>query len=321
MLGARRVGDLPRRDQDGRRVVPEERARAGDRDLQRRHEHGRDPHAAAGSLDRAPWGWQWAFIVTGALGFLWLLLWIPLYRDPALHPRVTRAELGHIRSDGPDSDAPVPWVSLLRLSPDVGVRRRQAARGSGLVVLSLLAAEVSRRAVRREAGRVALPLIVVYLIADVGSVGGGWLSSALIKRGWSVNRARKTAMLAMALPDRADRVRVAGAEHVGRRAHRRRRGGGAPGVVGERVYAGERHVPTIGRRIGGRHRRVRRGDGRRGLSASDRARSPGERQRLRVRSSSSCGVAYVIAWTIIHLIVPRLEPAPIGHGEIAARGT
>jgi hypothetical protein len=47
--------------------------------------------------------------------------------------------------------------------------------------------------------QVAAPIIVVYLIADVGSVGGGWTSSALIKRGWSVNRARKTTMLAMAL--------------------------------------------------------------------------------------------------------------------------
>src|SRR3979490_1157415 len=47
--------------------------------------------------------------------------------------------------------------------------------------------------------QVAAPIIVVYVIADVGSVGGGWISSALIKRGWTVNRARKTAMLAMAL--------------------------------------------------------------------------------------------------------------------------
>jgi len=57
------------------------------------------------------WGWQWAFIATGAIGLLWLALWIPLYHDPAGHPRVSEAELGHIRSDGPDANAAgVPWL-------------------------------------------------------------------------------------------------------------------------------------------------------------------------------------------------------------------
>lgn len=46
---------------------------------------------------------------------------------------------------------------------------------------------------------IGLPLVIVYLIADVGSIGGGWLSSSLIKRGWSINHGRKTAMLACAL--------------------------------------------------------------------------------------------------------------------------
>jgi ACS family hexuronate transporter-like MFS transporter len=46
---------------------------------------------------------------------------------------------------------------------------------------------------------IGLPLVVIYLVADVGSIGGGWLSSSLIKRGWTVNRARKTAMLVCAL--------------------------------------------------------------------------------------------------------------------------
>src|SRR5918996_23687 len=43
------------------------------------------------------------------------------------------------------------------------------------------------------------PIIVIYLVADIGSVGGGWLSSSLIHRGWSVNAARKTAMLICAV--------------------------------------------------------------------------------------------------------------------------
>ncbi len=51
-----------------------------------------------------PWiainyGWRWAFIITGALGFVWLVFWITLYRKPEEHPRVSRAELAYIQSD------------------------------------------------------------------------------------------------------------------------------------------------------------------------------------------------------------------------------
>src|SRR5713226_2616663 len=60
------------------------------------------------------WGWQWAFILTGAIGLLWLAFWIPLYARPEAHPRISRAELAHIQSDPPDpSGEKVPWVRLI----------------------------------------------------------------------------------------------------------------------------------------------------------------------------------------------------------------
>ena len=91
------------------------------------------------------WGWQSAFVVTGALGFVWLLLWIPLYRNPAI-PRAIRR-----RPNRGAMGQPVP------ASTDVGVHRRQVHGRSDLVVLLLLAAEISRCEVRREAraGRAA----------------------------------------------------------------------------------------------------------------------------------------------------------------------
>src|SRR3954454_11716747 len=58
-------------------------------------------------------GWQWAFIGTGAIGLLWLLFWIPLYRKPHEHPRVTAGELAHINSDPPEPSGKVRWSSLL----------------------------------------------------------------------------------------------------------------------------------------------------------------------------------------------------------------
>jgi hypothetical protein len=157
-------------------------------------------------------------MITGAVGLLWVALWMPLYRDPALHPRVSQEELGHIRSDGPDAaEATVPWVRLL------GCRQTWAfaigklfADPVGFFYLYWFPKFLDTR-YGVSLGGLALPLIVVYLIADVGSVAGGWLSSTLIGRGWSINRARKTAML-HGVPDRADRVRDSCAEPMDRRA-------------------------------------------------------------------------------------------------------
>src|SRR5205085_5398280 len=61
------------------------------------------------------WGWQWAFIIVGAIGFLWVLFWLPLYRPPESHPRLTPAELAHIRSDPTEETTKVPWSQLLGL--------------------------------------------------------------------------------------------------------------------------------------------------------------------------------------------------------------
>src|SRR5207247_3504096 len=65
-----------------------------------------------------PWiashlGWRWAFIITGGLGFLWLVAWIVLYRKPHEHPRVRKAELDHINSDPPEAETKIPWVRLI----------------------------------------------------------------------------------------------------------------------------------------------------------------------------------------------------------------
>ena len=146
-----------------------------------------------------PWltvtfGWPAAFVATGALGFIWLAFWLALYERPERKKGLGSAELAHILSDPPEPETTkVPWRSL---------RHRQTwafALGKfltdpiwwfylfwlpkflnskhGLTITSL-----------------GLPLIVIYNMASVGSIGGGWLSSRLIKRGWTINRARKTVM-------------------------------------------------------------------------------------------------------------------------------
>jgi ACS family hexuronate transporter-like MFS transporter len=145
------------------------------------------------------WGWRWTFLSLGSLGFVWLAFWLWIYRSPDQHPRCSPGELAHIRSDASESQAKAPWRALFRHRqtwafvlgkfftdpiwwfylfwvPDFLQRQH------GLVLLQL-----------------GLPIVVIYLLADVGSVAGGWFSSSLIRRGKTVNRSRKTAMLICAL--------------------------------------------------------------------------------------------------------------------------
>jgi ACS family hexuronate transporter-like MFS transporter len=241
------------------------------------------------------WGWQWAFVVTGALGLLWLGIWIPLYRNPPA-------------SDTAVAGARVPWISLF------GHRQTWA-----FVVGKLMADPVwwfylywlpkfldAKYGVKL--AQVAAPIIAVYLIADVGSVGGGWISSALIKRGWSVNRARKVTMLAMALlivpttlASRAPSmwaavliVAVAAAAHQAWSANVYTLASdmfpksAVGSVVGIGAFAGAMGG-VVFQRVTGRV-----------LQANGSDYAP---------IFVVCGLAYVTAWVIIHLLAPRLEPA------------
>ena len=145
------------------------------------------------------WGWQAAFIATGLLGFIWLAFWIPTYRRPSEHPRCSPGELAYIQSDADAPGHTVKWTTLL-------ARRETWAFAIGKFMtdpiwwfyLYWLPKFLDARYGIKLA-QVAAPLIVIYVLADVGSVGGGWLSGAFIKRGWTVNTARKTTMLIAAL--------------------------------------------------------------------------------------------------------------------------
>jgi ACS family hexuronate transporter-like MFS transporter len=152
-----------------------------------------------------PWiathlGWRWAFILTGAIGFLWLVFWLPIYRRPEQHPKVSQAELDHIQSDPPDPPAmKVPWLSLIP-------HRQTSAFAIGKYLTDPVwwfylywIPNFFRDNHKLDLTTIGPPLIAIYLIADIGSIGGGWLSSTFIKRGWSINRSRKTAMLICAL--------------------------------------------------------------------------------------------------------------------------
>lgn len=151
-----------------------------------------------------PWialtfSWRWAFVITGAIGFAWLLLWYGLYDSPERHARLSRAEFDYIRSDPAEPPARIPWARL-------AAHRETWAFAIGKFMTDPIwwfylywVPKFLNQSHGLTLSKLGPPLIVIYLFADVGSIGGGWLSSALIKRGASINRARKTAMLVCAL--------------------------------------------------------------------------------------------------------------------------
>jgi len=152
-----------------------------------------------------PWltvtfGWPAAFLATGAFGFVCFALWLVLYEVPERKKNLRPRERAHIASDPPEP-APerIPWLRLLRYRQTWAI-----VIGKFLTdpiwwfYLYWLAKFMNAKFGLTLTG-LALPLVAVYLLADVGSIGGGWLSSAFIKRGWTVNNARKRVMLLCAL--------------------------------------------------------------------------------------------------------------------------
>ena len=151
-----------------------------------------------------PWltyrfGWRMAFIATGALGLVWVIAWLAFYDRPERSRFVSPAELAYIQSDPPEAETAVPWKVLLTLPQAWAIAFGKFFTDPFWYVYLFWMPDFLSRNLKLDLKGMALPLIVIYSGASVGSIGGGWLSSALLKRGWSVNRSRKTAMLACAL--------------------------------------------------------------------------------------------------------------------------
>jgi ACS family hexuronate transporter-like MFS transporter len=146
------------------------------------------------------WGWRPAFVVTGAIGFVWLALWLMFYHSPETHPHVTARELTYIR-DGQveEPKSRVSWLKLLGYRQTWTFIVGKAMTDGVWWFYTFWLPKFLDKQFGVKLGAIALPLIVVYLVADLGSIGGGWLSGALIKRGWEVPKARKVTLLIAAL--------------------------------------------------------------------------------------------------------------------------
>jgi ACS family hexuronate transporter-like MFS transporter len=145
------------------------------------------------------WGWQEAFIFTGSIGFIWLIFWFWLYEIPEKQKRLSKTELAFIKSDPPESKSKIPLVKIITYRQTWSFAMGKFITDPIWWFYIFWIPKFLNKTYGLTIDKIGLPLIVIFLMADVGSIGGGWLSSSFIKRGWDINKARKTAMLICAL--------------------------------------------------------------------------------------------------------------------------
>ncbi len=143
--------------------------------------------------------WRWTFIFIGSLGFLWLVLWLLVYRRPEEHPMVSKAELAFIRSEPEDHVEKTPWRFLFKFRQTWAFTIGKGMTDPIWWVWLFWVPGFLYHRFGVHINAMGVPLIVIYSMASVGSIGGGWISAIFMKSGLSVNVSRKLAMLFCAL--------------------------------------------------------------------------------------------------------------------------
>jgi ACS family hexuronate transporter-like MFS transporter len=139
--------------------------------------------------------WQYAFCITFVFSLAWIIIWLSIYRRPEKSLKVSPSELTHILSDSPaENDERISWSRVLPLKETWAFAVAKLPDAVWWFYL-FWGSFFLHAQFHLELKGLALPLIVIYLMADVGSIFGGWLSSFFIKRGWPVNKARKVTLL------------------------------------------------------------------------------------------------------------------------------
>ena len=250
--------------------------------------------------------WEMAIIILGAAGLIWLPIWFLMYKEPRKHPKVQPAELAWIEQDAPDPVAKVAWSKLL-------TKRETWAFSLGKFIIDpiwwfflfwlpgFLGDQYGLDLLS-----FGPPLVAIYLLSDVGSVGGGWLSGRFMKSGMSINKARKLTMLICALcavpvmfAANADNLWVAvliiglaTAAHQGFSATLY----ALPGDVFPRSAVGS--VIGIGGMLGGIG----------GMVFSKYAGYVLDQIGSYVPLFIVAGSAYLVALLVVHLLTPKMEP-------------
>jgi len=144
-------------------------------------------------------GWRACFMLTGALGLIWLVFWNTAYRPPREHPRVEAEELALIEGDPEEPSDKIGYAELFGMKPIYALAIAKALSDAPWWFYLFWLPKFFVDGFHVSKTVMSFALAFVYIVADVGSIAGGWLSSRLIAGGKPVGTARKTAMLVCAL--------------------------------------------------------------------------------------------------------------------------
>lgn len=145
------------------------------------------------------YGWQMTFIITGTIGFIWILFWMRIYKSPEDHPKLSKEELEYITSDPVEEQIKIPWLQLLKYKQTWAFAFGAFMTHPIFSFFLFFLPKFFYTNYQIGIAEIGPILMIIYLMSDFGSIVGGWASSALIKRGWSVNKSRKTTMFVSAL--------------------------------------------------------------------------------------------------------------------------
>ncbi len=147
-------------------------------------------------------GWQWAFVITGVLGFVWLFFWLKHYHKPAHHPKLGKAEFDYIHSDVDEQPTldettkePFTWLRLMKYKQTWAFSLGKLLTDPIWWFYLFWLPDFLESQYHLKGTAIALPVAAVYTLSTFGSVGGGWLPLYLIKKNWTVFKARKSSML------------------------------------------------------------------------------------------------------------------------------
>jgi len=157
------------------------------------------PFIVAAIVSKEGDNWQIPFLFTGVLSSVWVFLWIKTYQKPEVHPKLSKAELAYINSDSmEETTESIPWIKLLP--------KRETWAFSLTTITDAVwwfylfwGAKFLTEQFGVDIDGMGLPFLVIFLMADAGSLLGGYASGALIKKGWTINKARKITMLVCAI--------------------------------------------------------------------------------------------------------------------------
>jgi len=147
-------------------------------------------------------GWQWAFIITGALGFIWVILWLFYYQAPEKHPKLSKPELDYINQDedgNKKSEQALKWRDLFKYRETIAICSTRFISDWVWWFFLFWIPDFLSKTHDVDIKEVVLPLIVIYAVSSIGGIGGGWLSSTFIRKGRSIDYSRKTAILICAV--------------------------------------------------------------------------------------------------------------------------